>query len=928
MAKTVRVWGIDIGQCALKALRCVREGDVLTADAFDYVEYPKILTQPEADPETMVREALQQFLSRNQLSREDKVAISVPGQSGLAKFFKPPPVDVKKIPDIVRYEAKQQIPFPLDEVIWDFQRMAGGQEVDGFAIDTEVGLFAMKREQVHRYLKPFERAEIELELVQLSPLAIYNFVAYDVLKDGPDPDMFDPDDPPESVVILSMGTDATDLVITNGFRVWQRSIPLGGNHFTKQLTKELKLTFAKAEHLKRNARQAEDPKSVFQAMRPIFNDMVTEIQRSIGYFQSIDRKAKIRGVLLMGNTVKLPGLQQYIAKNLGYDVIPFESFSLLKGPTVFSSPAFADNILTYGVCYGLCLQAAGLARLNTSLLPREIVTQRIIRAKKPWAVASVGALMLACALNFSFHYNVWSKVREDQWKPAESKADGAKSQSDGFVKSFDDKKARLKFVAGIGDEVVGASDRRLLWLELLKAINTALPWTEGVDPRAYVDYKKLPFDKRKELHIEYIESEYFPDLTTWYSTPVQDKYSELQRHLEALRGPAPNKAKTAAAGDATATPDASAAAGAANADATKDAAAAPAAAAAAPAADAATGTGDGTSAPGPTGAGWVIELSGFHYYDPADRRTSAADHVRNTLLRNLEDGTIDLPVDNGARVERFTFKELGISFPILAIDGGAARSVQVRNPDHEGDTTGTGLMGGYGGAGGEGAPPMGGMMPMGAMPGMGGMPAMGGMYPGMPGGATGAGGKKKAKDGKDKDKAAKDGDSKDAKKDTKKDGNAATEGEDDDTPAFFNVKKYTFVVQFCWQEKTLSERLKARMEELKKQQEAAGTAAGAEGTPAAAAESGAAKPAAAGGTPPAATPPAATPPAAATPAAPAGAPPAGTPAAATPPAAAPAAPAPAPAAAPAPAPAAAPAAPAGTPAGEPAAAAPTTPTKT
>ena len=51
MAKSSAVWGIDIGQCALKALRC-RPGetdDVITADAFDYIEYPKILSQPDAD---------------------------------------------------------------------------------------------------------------------------------------------------------------------------------------------------------------------------------------------------------------------------------------------------------------------------------------------------------------------------------------------------------------------------------------------------------------------------------------------------------------------------------------------------------------------------------------------------------------------------------------------------------------------------------------------------------------------------------------------------------------------------------------------------------------------------------------------------------------------------------------------------------------
>ena len=95
MAKNVGVWGIDIGQCALKAMRCTLEGDQVVADAFDYIEYPKILTQPEANAEELVREAMEQFLSRNTLTG-DLVAMSVPGQSGLAKFFKPPPVDAKK----------------------------------------------------------------------------------------------------------------------------------------------------------------------------------------------------------------------------------------------------------------------------------------------------------------------------------------------------------------------------------------------------------------------------------------------------------------------------------------------------------------------------------------------------------------------------------------------------------------------------------------------------------------------------------------------------------------------------------------------------------------------------------------------------------------------------------------------------------------
>ena len=180
MAKSNAVWGIDIGQCALKALRCTKEGDQIVADAFDYIEYPKILSQPEAEPDKLIHEALQEFLSRNEV-KDAKIAMSVPGQSGLAKFFKPPPVDAKKIPDIVKYEARQQIPFDLDDVIWDFQQMGGGSEVDGFALETEVGLFAMKRDQVFRQIRPFERVEVELDIVQLAPLCIYNFVAHDLL---------------------------------------------------------------------------------------------------------------------------------------------------------------------------------------------------------------------------------------------------------------------------------------------------------------------------------------------------------------------------------------------------------------------------------------------------------------------------------------------------------------------------------------------------------------------------------------------------------------------------------------------------------------------------------------------------------------------------------------------------------------------------
>ena len=66
--------------------------------------------------------------------------MSVPGHAAFARFAKLPPVEPKKVPDIVKFEAMQQIPFPLDQVEWDYQTF-----VSPDSPDVEVGIFAITR---------------------------------------------------------------------------------------------------------------------------------------------------------------------------------------------------------------------------------------------------------------------------------------------------------------------------------------------------------------------------------------------------------------------------------------------------------------------------------------------------------------------------------------------------------------------------------------------------------------------------------------------------------------------------------------------------------------------------------------------------------------------------------------------------------------
>ena len=54
--------------------------------------------------------------------------------------------------------------------------MAGGQEVDGFALDTEIGLFAMKTRAGGQGDDASTSRDIEIDFIQLAPIAIYNYI--------------------------------------------------------------------------------------------------------------------------------------------------------------------------------------------------------------------------------------------------------------------------------------------------------------------------------------------------------------------------------------------------------------------------------------------------------------------------------------------------------------------------------------------------------------------------------------------------------------------------------------------------------------------------------------------------------------------------------------------------------------------------------
>jgi type IV pilus assembly protein PilM len=527
MAENQAVWGIEIGQAGLKAIRLqfAEAAGQAIAMAFDYVPHPKLLSQPDASPDELIRQALETFLSRNKLG-SDLVAISVPGQTALAKFIQLPPVEASRVAEIIKYEARQQIPFALEDVEWDFQTLGGGAEESGFLIDAEVGLFAMKKEQVRHHLKPFLDRKVEVELVQIAPLGLYNFLCYDRLglRVGA------PVEQEDYTIVLDMGADATTLLVTNGKKIWIRNVPIGGNHFTRALTKEMKLTFAKAEHLKCNATKAPDPRAVFQALRPVFNDYVSEIQRSIGFFSSVNRAAKVGRLVGVGNGFKLAGLQKFLQQNLQYEVDRVDNFHGLVGDHVLTAPLFQDNLLTFAVPYGLALQTLKLTDIRTSLLPREITVARTIRRKKPWAVATAATLLCGMAASTAGYGNVWHSVSTDRFGEAEKAAKAITDEVGSKKGAYSTEEGRNTAAKANGEKLVAMLPTRDLWLEVYKAINECQPRDEGEQ----LDQSDI--EKLNRISIESITSKKHSDLSEWFNALTENQKASLTAE-EAAAGP-------------------------------------------------------------------------------------------------------------------------------------------------------------------------------------------------------------------------------------------------------------------------------------------------------------------------------------------------------------------------------------------------------
>ena len=387
------VWAIDLGNNSLKALRLSNVNGAVTVTGFDNVSHQKVLNGvgvKATEKDELIAMSLRQFVQQNDIGKDD-VIIAVPSQSSFARFVKLPPVEKKRIPEIVKFEAAQQIPFDINDVQWDWQIMSEPTETE-----QKVGIFAIKNDVVMAALEHYTRQNLRVKYVQMAPMAMYNFAMYDR------PEMGKSDN--QAVVIIDIGCENTDLVVCTKSTVWQRCIPMGGNAFTKTVADAFKLSFDKAEKLKRTAAMSKYARQIFQAMRPVFTDLASEIQRSLGFYTSSNAGVKLTKVIAMGGGTKMRGLLQYLQQTLQIPVEKPDSFLKLALAAEISAAKFHENVSDFGVVYGLAIQGLGLSKLEDNLLPRSVARSMMWVSKARYFTMTACLLLVVSLMCFGQHH--------------------------------------------------------------------------------------------------------------------------------------------------------------------------------------------------------------------------------------------------------------------------------------------------------------------------------------------------------------------------------------------------------------------------------------------------------------------------------------------------------------------------------------------
>lgn len=314
----------------------------------------------------------------------------------LVKFASLPALDGAQVDQIVEFEAQQQVPYPINEVVWGYQLMGEPDDVE-----IEVALAAVKSDELTELDNLIAGAGLKSNGAEMSPATLYNALRFNY------------SDVEGTLLLVDIGARTTDMIFMEGGKLFIRTVKIGGADISRAIAKEFGTDFSTSDQRKildgfvalgGPYADHEDPEiaAISKVVRNSLTRLHSEVMRTINFYRSQQGGSAPAFVLLSGATAGLPFIREFFAEKLNLPVDhfnPFRNVAVSKGAAAVA----AAQAHQFGDLVGSALAQVGEVPLRIELIPESVRKSRELHARKPALIVALIALVsLLGAVGFHF----------------------------------------------------------------------------------------------------------------------------------------------------------------------------------------------------------------------------------------------------------------------------------------------------------------------------------------------------------------------------------------------------------------------------------------------------------------------------------------------------------------------------------------------
>ncbi len=291
--------GLDIGSHSIKAVEVSRAGTGLALTGVAQVRVNS--------PEKTV-EAIQETFAAGGFKTK-RVITGVSGRAVIVRYIPMSNMPDQDLRRAVAYEAEKYLPFDVDEVILDCQRVEDNAATAEPGKQIKVLLVAVKRSVVDEHIALISQAGLTPVIIDCDYFALGNAWETRVTRLGQHDDVVR--------ALIDIGAAKTSINIVKGHTSqFTRDFYVAGNDVTEMIAKRFGESAEDVERMK------EDPGEALESMQEAFagvlEDIGSEVRLSFDYYEN-QFDQQVQEVLLSGGSSIFPSCDKKLGEILGLE---------------------------------------------------------------------------------------------------------------------------------------------------------------------------------------------------------------------------------------------------------------------------------------------------------------------------------------------------------------------------------------------------------------------------------------------------------------------------------------------------------------------------------------------------------------------------------------------------------------------------------